>query len=242
MLRISVCNSSDICGSIEAIRWKRLIRLRTSASTSISFSTSSGTRSTRARRYGSVDTYSTTRIRSKPWMAMRRLPSGSFKSLCTIASVPIWYNCSANTARPGSLASRFISGPWTGGRTVTNPMRREPMTASSINRTARASETASGKTATGNTTRSCSGKIGSSEGSGRPSGGFAKVGAGCSSPAPPSDDSACQGKEVDGSSPGCKVSRISCINPSLWTAADTGEQLPGPATRMAKREFTLPLF
>ena len=127
--------------------------LRTSASTSGRSTSTSGTASNLATRYGSSEMRFAIRTRCRPPTRIRCVPSGTLIILWTIATVPI----SWMSSQPGASIDESFA--------VTSASSRSPATTSSISRTERSCPIASGVIDCGKTTISLSGSTGRTAGS-----------------------------------------------------------------------------
>ena len=177
----SCCFSSVFRRSVEATRWQSALGSSTLAAASASSSGrygmrpisraksvctfcesacvwgvssyTSGTSMKRPTRYGSSWSLSISRMRRMPWTRMRSDPSGTRSIFWTTAAAPI----SCRSSQPGCSTSESFD--------ATSATSRFPATTSSTSRTERSCPIASGRTESGKTTVSLSGRTGSSDGS-----------------------------------------------------------------------------
>ena len=106
------------------IRAKRPWTFRVSASTSGVPSPASGTVSKRPTRYGSSETRSASRTRSRPWTRIRSVPSGTCSILWTIATVPIsWMSSQPGVSIDGSRVGHEREHALAGDDVVDQPDR-----------------------------------------------------------------------------------------------------------------------
>src|SRR5215472_6649135 len=136
--------------------WNVVTTVRTSASRSMAGSSShgsSGYGSTSATRYGSLDVWRLSRMRSTPCTASCIVPSGIFSRCWTRTIVPMWRTSS-------QLASSTCSSYCAATASVRSPGAR-----SSSSRSERGLPTPSGTSTCGNTTVFLSGSTGSTSGS-----------------------------------------------------------------------------